>query len=387
MFSDEDAESVCSDIIEHIETGKNVYEQVGEEFFSRREWNIMEWALATCSQYYYGDELLLYVLCHVFHRHAMVICKERYWCTFEPDESMDIYAVLDCCDLHFVYLRPGIFAQLWLKKCHIKQRSPPEFPEWTQCESPRNTEDNGSISANTSLINHSLNPTKPVSGDDGDNKGGNKTMKGGNIPTTGTAHLKELAAEVSTPPPTFPTQTPISLKSACLQTMVGCALRPVKPMSLFAECVDYMSWHTEVYYQSSMQLPCSLQIQDKVAELQRISTLPKCEHVTVYHQVKLYDNVKVDSRVQDYLLQQAQTRSYKVVVNKISQDPILQWSAPARETWQDIDPYSSLEEVESSQASETHEDFLLDESVEPMVVVLSTPYVNILNLPVAAQDQ
>ena len=182
LFSDEDAELVCSDIIERIETGKNVYEQVGEEFFSHREWNIMEWALATCSQYYYGDELLLYVLCHVFHRHAVVICKERYWCTFEPNESMDIYAVLDCCDLQFVYLQPGIFAKLRLKKHRITQRSPPEFPECTQCESPRNTEDNGSISANISLINHSLNPAKPVSGDDGDNKGGNKTTKGGNVP-------------------------------------------------------------------------------------------------------------------------------------------------------------------------------------------------------------
>ena len=63
-----------------------------------------------------------------------------------------------------------------------------------------------------------------MSEDDGDNKGGNKTMKGGNVPTTGTAHLTELAADVSTPPPIFPTQNPISLKSACLQTMVGCAL-------------------------------------------------------------------------------------------------------------------------------------------------------------------
>ena len=128
-------------------------------------------------------------------------------------------------------------------------------------------------------------------------------------------------------------------------------------MSLFAECVDYMSWHSEVYYQSSMKLPCSLQICDKVAELQRISTIPQREHVTVYQQVKLYDNVRVDSRVRDYLLQQAQTRSYKVVVNKVSQDIISQWSKPVQESWQDIDPYSSLEEVESSsQASETRED-------------------------------
>ena len=110
LFSDEDADSVCSDIIEHIETSKSVYECVGEEFFSHQEWSIMDWALATCSQFYYGDELLLYVLCHVFHRHAVVIYKEWYWCTFQPDKSMNIYALLDCCDLHFVYLCPGIFA-------------------------------------------------------------------------------------------------------------------------------------------------------------------------------------------------------------------------------------------------------------------------------------
>ena len=34
VFSDEDADSVHSDIIEHIETGKNVYKHVGAEFFS-----------------------------------------------------------------------------------------------------------------------------------------------------------------------------------------------------------------------------------------------------------------------------------------------------------------------------------------------------------------
>ena len=68
-------------------------------------------------------------------------------------------------------------------------------------------------------------------------------------------------------------------------------------MSLFAECVDYMSWHPDTYYPGSMQLPCSLQICDKIAELQRISMLPNQKHLTVYHQVKLYDDVKVDSRV------------------------------------------------------------------------------------------
>ena len=33
-FSDEDAESIRSDIIERIESGSNVYEAVGTEFFA-----------------------------------------------------------------------------------------------------------------------------------------------------------------------------------------------------------------------------------------------------------------------------------------------------------------------------------------------------------------
>ena len=95
--------------------------------------------------------------------------------------------------------------------------------------------------------------------------------------------------------------------------------------------------------------------------------LPHRKHLTVYHQVKLYDDVKVDSRVCDYLLEQAQTRAYKVVVNKISQNIISHWSKPVCEPWQDIDPYSSLEEVNSLQASDTNDDVLPEDPVTSMV--------------------
>ena len=73
-YSDEDAESVRSDTLERINTGRNVYETVGTLFFAMRNWSLTDWALTACSSYYYGDELLLYVLCKVFHRHAVVIC-------------------------------------------------------------------------------------------------------------------------------------------------------------------------------------------------------------------------------------------------------------------------------------------------------------------------
>ena len=116
QFSDEDPESVCTDIIERIESGKHIYNAVGVEFFEHRGWNITEWAMAICSQYYYGDELLLFVMCRVFHRHALVICRNCYWCTFELKNNMDIHEMLDACDLHLIYIRLGIFALLRLKQ-------------------------------------------------------------------------------------------------------------------------------------------------------------------------------------------------------------------------------------------------------------------------------
>ena len=111
-FSDESLESVRMDIIKCIESGKKVYENVGIEFFECRHWSLQEWAMAVCSQFYHGDELLIYALCTVFHHHADIVCYDRYWCMFAPSDDMNICAILDACDLHQVYIRPGVFNTL-----------------------------------------------------------------------------------------------------------------------------------------------------------------------------------------------------------------------------------------------------------------------------------
>ena len=60
-------------------------------------------------------------------------------------------------------------------------------------------------------------------------------------------------------------------------------------------------------------------------------------------------------------------RAYKVVVNKISRDIISHWLKPVCEPWQDIDPYLSLEEVNSSQASDANDDVLPEDPVTSTV--------------------
>ena len=94
-----------------------MYEAVGAEFFAIRETNFKEWALSACSSYFYGDELLLYVLCRVFHRHALIVCYDKIWTTLDPkDTELTEMELLDACDVHLIFLHPGIFAKLVLQK-------------------------------------------------------------------------------------------------------------------------------------------------------------------------------------------------------------------------------------------------------------------------------
>ena len=100
-YSEEDAESVCTDAMERIECGSLVYESEGAEFFMMRGLTYKEWALTACNHYYYGDELLIYALCRIFHRHGLVVCFDCIWSTIKSDISLMTSELLDICDLHW----------------------------------------------------------------------------------------------------------------------------------------------------------------------------------------------------------------------------------------------------------------------------------------------
>ena len=135
-YSGETADAVRDDVLEQIKTSQLVYEQVGQIFLCKmREWSFNEWAVSVCSHYYYGDELLLFTLCRLFHRHAVIICMDKNWSTLEPGGTMTLETLLNSCDLHFVYLKPGLFGELVPKKKVTSSASPPEFPNWTSDQS------------------------------------------------------------------------------------------------------------------------------------------------------------------------------------------------------------------------------------------------------------
>ena len=140
-----------------------------------------------------------------------------------------------------------------------------------------------------------------------------------------------------------PMENPITLKECCCQALIKSCIQ-TKPATLFSICVDYMSWDPSAKYNCSMMLPRHMNTASFMMELLDYQPEKTTPHVMI-KQVLLYDDLLVDQRVKDYLLKQSKTRTYKVVLNKLMAQTMSDWSEKWKPSWQDLDPYSSLEDV------------------------------------------
>ena len=77
-------------------------------------------------------------------------------------------------------------------------------------------------------------------------------------------------------------------------------------------CIDFMSWNDRLMYPCCMQLPCSLNTNRHVVDLQQIQNCPP-EGANLNESV-LYDHLKINTKVKDLWMQQAITRKYSVPI-------------------------------------------------------------------------
>ena len=393
---------------------------MGVDFLQVRGITFREWALSACSQYYYGDKLVLYVLCRIFHRHAFVVCNDRVWTTIESDIPLTINKHLDVCDLKLVFLRPGIFGELKLKKKHgqlpplIVEHSPPEFPTWTddahgaismvtyipdlastmdmteqevrikQEEPPQQDPTGMSLRVETTSaesVNISDTPqtvlikTEPLTGGNSKDTELHHTSdalpiehlndvnntSNGSEPVLDVLSVEDIwndSVFIASDPGT-PVEKPLnptSLKVSCTQKMLN-NLRVFTPLSLMHFCCDQISWEPEIKYPCSMRLPSNMLCAGYVAELQRIKYCNKTP-VKKAAQVTLYDHVKVNTVIKEYWIKEVNKSCYSISLPKLTALEIDHWSGPIKnsDSWRDIDPYSSLEDVGDTTSDEVEQD-------------------------------
>ena len=141
--------------------------------------------------------------------------------------------------------------------------------------------------------------------------------------------------------------SPISLKQNCIQVLSE-NTAALRPPSLYHLCVDFMAWNHDVYYNSSLVLPRSMNMATKVIELRNFTPILVETDVDIGHstQITVYENMKVDREVHKYWLHQAQTRKYSVSLPILSAEYIRLWCDPrSLDRWKEIDPYSDLEDI------------------------------------------
>ena len=74
-----------------------------------------QWADAMFMKDTLGNEIALYVLCKMYHRHVAVVTSAKIWSTVECDTPISDEELLSLCDLCLLYIEPGVFGELKLR--------------------------------------------------------------------------------------------------------------------------------------------------------------------------------------------------------------------------------------------------------------------------------
>ena len=58
------------------------------------------------------DELMLFMLCKIHDRHAMIFMDSKLWTTVEEGHNLSMDELYNICDIHLVYLGEDMYGEL-----------------------------------------------------------------------------------------------------------------------------------------------------------------------------------------------------------------------------------------------------------------------------------
>ena len=91
-----------------------------------------------------GDELCLYLLCRMYHKHALIHLKHHWWSTIQHSLPGDLNEILDQCHLELVFVWEWVFGevkQIW-KPLSTRVPSPKPLGIMDQSMTTKNTQAN-----------------------------------------------------------------------------------------------------------------------------------------------------------------------------------------------------------------------------------------------------
>ena len=83
------------------------YKRAGFICLQMKNTNFNDWLQHQAKSTARGDEISVYILCHLFMRHAMIHTRNKAWCSILPTGGNINYAM--ACDTHLLYMGNNIF--------------------------------------------------------------------------------------------------------------------------------------------------------------------------------------------------------------------------------------------------------------------------------------
>ena len=141
-YSGEAADDVRTDILDSMWEERAFFEQVGQCYLRAIKLSLEDWIKDMRDTNSPCDELLLYALSRRYNRHVVVHTTDSIWSTVQGYKSMPLNVLLDACHLRLAYVSVGLFGIIRKKglyatysKTHLTNN--PEVPRRGRPRKPR----------------------------------------------------------------------------------------------------------------------------------------------------------------------------------------------------------------------------------------------------------
>ena len=153
-------DKLSSWVIEH----RSALEDLTSDSFKTHKTNFNWWNLAIINKRRPGDELSLFCLCKIYHRHAIIYTEIDYWTTLEDTENLTEEEIVSKCDIVLVYLGDNKFCEVVKTKndseTTLCKRVTKSLRELCSGSNITDTAANTKKSSKTETPRVKLNPTK-----------------------------------------------------------------------------------------------------------------------------------------------------------------------------------------------------------------------------------
>ena len=141
-YSGESADDVRKDIVDSMWEERAFFEQVGQCYLRAIKLSLEDWIKDMRDTNSPCDELLLYALSRRYNRHVVVQTTDSIWSTVQGYETMPLNVLLDACHLRLAYVSVGLFGIIRKKGLYAtysktNSTKKPEVPRRGRPRKPR----------------------------------------------------------------------------------------------------------------------------------------------------------------------------------------------------------------------------------------------------------